>query len=99
MDDRDEFEETVDQYRSGTPSTPSGSREPYTGERPPVLRPDVVSRPDLDSPFDALTKGFPDVIQKAKGFYARHPTLVKALGTVAVAAIARRLFRGRPGLL
>ena len=52
----------------------------------------------MDDPLGALTKGLPDVIQRAKGFYTRHPTLVKTVGTVFVAAIARRLFRGRPGL-
>ena len=98
MDDREEFEETVDQYRSGVPSSSSGRPEPYAGERPPVLRPDVMSRRDTERPFDALTRGFPDVIQRAKGFYSKHPTLVKAIGTVVVAGIARRLFRGRPGL-
>ena len=97
MDDREEFEETADQYRSA--ASPSGRTEPYADERPPVLRPDVVSRGDLENPFDAFAKGFPDVLQKAKVFYAKHPTLVKTLGTIAVAAIARRLFRGRPGLL
>ena len=41
----------------------------------------------------------PDVFHKAMGFYARHPALVQAMGTLAVAAIAKRLFHGRPGLI
>ena len=98
MDDREEFEETADQYRSGATPRPAGRTEPSANERPPVLRPDVMSREDLQNPFGALSKGLPDVIERAKGFYAKHPTLVKTVGTVFVAAIARRLFRGRPGL-
>ena len=99
MDDREQFEETADQYRSGASSP--GKTEPYASERPAVLRPDVVSggdRGEPQNPLDMFGKGLPDVMQRAKGFYAKHPTLVKTLGTVAVAAIARRLFRGRPGL-
>ncbi len=64
-----------------------------------VLTPEVEPRSDFESPFGALARGLPEVIEKAKDFYSRHPTLVKAVGTVFVAAIARRLFRGRPGLL
>ncbi len=33
----------------------------------------------------------PGIFDKAMGFYAEHPTLVKVLGTLAVAAIARNL--------
>jgi hypothetical protein len=34
------------------------------------------------------------------GFYAQHPTLVKVLGTLAIASIAKNLAGGRrPGLL
>ncbi len=43
-------------------------------------------------------EGWPELVRRAKDFYARHPTLVKTAGVVAAAAIARRLFRGRPGL-
>jgi len=32
-------------------------------------------------------------------FYAKHPTLVKVLGTLAITAIAKNLFQKRPGLL
>jgi hypothetical protein len=43
-------------------------------------------------------EGWPELVRRAKDFYAKHPTLVKTAGVVAAAAIARRLFRGRPGL-
>jgi hypothetical protein len=41
----------------------------------------------------------PDVFHQAMGFYAKHPTLVKVLGTLAISAIAKNLFTKRPGLL
>jgi hypothetical protein len=41
----------------------------------------------------------PDVFHQAMGFYAKHPTLVKVLGTMAIAAIAKNLFQKQPGLL
>lgn len=102
MDYREEFEETVDQDRSDTvPGVETGTERP-TDNRPPVLRPEVVTRGGVENhvenPFDGLARGLPDVVQRAKGFYSKHPTLVKAIGTVVVAGIARRLFRGRPGL-
>ena len=81
-----------------TPLPIRAIRDPSVSPRPPILTPEVESRSDLDSPFGALANGLPDVIQRAKGFYTRHPTLVKTVGTVFAAAIARRLFRGRPGL-
>jgi hypothetical protein len=31
-------------------------------------------------------------------FYAQHPTLVKVLGTLAIASIAKNLYDQRPGL-
>jgi hypothetical protein len=95
-------EEDRDRYEDGSTSSDLDSiqREPSASPRPPILQPEVLeSRSDVENPLGALTRGLPDVIQRAKGFYARHPTLVKAVGTVFVAAIARRLFRGRPGLL
>jgi hypothetical protein len=95
MDIREEYEENPDRYRNGA----TEETEPSASPQPPILKPEIESPRDLESPFGSLAKSFPDVIQKAKGFYARHPTLVKAVGTVFVAAIARRLFRGRPGLL
>ena len=96
MDIREEHPgESVDERTSPD----SGKIDPSVSPRPPILTPEVESRSDLDSPFGALANGLPDVIQRAKGFYARHPTLVKTVGTVFAAAIARSvLFRGRPGL-
>jgi hypothetical protein len=91
-------EENAGRYGEGAPVPDAGNIEPSASPRPPVLTPEVESRSDLDSPFGALSKSLPDVIERAKGFYTRHPTLVKTVGTVFVAAIARRLFRGRPGL-
>jgi hypothetical protein len=56
--------------------------------------------PQAETPIktvDTIAKErFPELLQRAKDFYARHPTLVKALGTVAAAALARRMFPGRP---
>ena len=98
MDHPEEFEETVDQNRPGTASGPMTGTERIADNRPPVLKPEVVTRGGVENPFDGLAKGLPDVLQRAKGFYSRHPTLVKAIATVVVAGIARRLFRGRPGL-
>jgi hypothetical protein len=36
----------------------------------------------------------PELFRRATEFYAQHPTLVKVLGTVAIASIARRLMGG-----
>jgi hypothetical protein len=41
----------------------------------------------------------PEIFDQAMGFYAKHPTLVKVLGTMAITAIAKNLFTKRPGLL
>ena len=98
MDYREELEETVDQNRPGTASDQTIGTERRADNRPPVLKPEVVTRGGVENPFDGLAKGLPDMLQRAKGFYSKHPTLVKAIGTVVVAGIARRLFRGRPGL-
>jgi hypothetical protein len=68
--------------------------------------PRIASNPQEASPQDvgkvaAYAKdNQPDLFHKAMGFYAEHPVLVKTMGTLAVAAIARRLAGGRrPGLL
>ncbi len=99
MDHREELEAAEDFYGSSASPSPSAGNEPYANvHRPPVES--RVSREGAENAFGAFTKdNLPDIIQKAKGFYAKHPTLVKTLGTLAAAAIARRLFRGRPGLL
>ena len=41
----------------------------------------------------------PEIFDQAMAFYAKHPTLVKVLGTLAITAIAKNLFQKRPGLL
>jgi hypothetical protein len=61
--------------------------------------PPVQPNPSAIEKVDTIAReGWPELVRKAKDFYARHPTLVKTAGVVAAAAIARRLFRGRPGL-
>ena len=95
MENRDE---NASQFEEAVSASDPGGVDPSVRRRPPVVTPEVEPRSDLDDPLGALAKGLPDVIQRAKGFYTRHPTLVKTVGTVFVAAIARRLFRGRPGL-
>jgi hypothetical protein len=72
---------------------PSG---PPASPRPPILRPEVHS-PRADSLLGALGHGLPDIVRRARGFYERHPTLVKTVGTVLLAAMTRRLYRGRRG--
>ena len=86
------------QFEEAVSAPDPGGMDPSARRRSPVVTPEVEPRSDMDDPLGALAKGLPDVIQRAKGFYTRHPTLVKTVGTVFVAAIARRLFRGRPGL-
>jgi len=68
--------------------------------------PSVASNPQAASPQDVAKVAAyakdnrPDLFHKAMGFYAEHPMLVKTMGTLAVAAIARRLAGGRrPGLI
>ena len=68
--------------------------------------PSVASNPQTATPQDVAKVAAyakdnrPDVFHKAMGFYAEHPLLVKTMGALAVAAIARRLAGGRrPGLL
>lgn len=68
--------------------------------------PSVASNPQEASPQDvgkvaAYAKdNRPEIFHKAMEFYAEHPMLVKTMGTLAVAAIAKRLAGGRrPGLV
>jgi hypothetical protein len=68
--------------------------------------PTVASNPQNASPQDVAKVAAyakdnrPDLFHKAMGFYAEHPMLVKTMGTLAVAAIAKRLAGGRrPGLV
>jgi len=69
--------------------------------------PSVAADPATATPQDVAKvatyakENQPDLFHKAMGFYAQHPTLVKVLGTMAIASIARNLSATgrRPGLL
>ncbi|PYQ34382.1 MAG: hypothetical protein DMF55_09570 [Acidobacteria bacterium] len=69
------------------------------------VSPQVAQNPQQASPEDVgkiaayANQERPDVFHQAMGFYAKHPTLVKVLGTMAIAAIAKNLFQKRPGLV
>jgi hypothetical protein len=69
------------------------------------VSPRVVENPQQATPEDVgkvaayAKQERPDVFDQAMGFYAKHPTLVKILGTMAITAIAKNLFTRRPGLL
>ncbi|MEP6800890.1 MAG: hypothetical protein ABJC07_03055 [Acidobacteriota bacterium] len=68
--------------------------------------PNVATDPTQATPQDVARVATyakdnqPDIFHKAMGFYAQHPTLVKILGTMAIASIARNLSSGgrRPGV-
>lgn len=67
--------------------------------------PAVAQDPNQATPADVAKvatyakENQPDIFHKAMGFYAEHPTLVKVLGTLAIASIAKSLAGGRrPGL-
>ncbi|MDQ2870083.1 MAG: hypothetical protein M3S32_05030 [Acidobacteriota bacterium] len=68
--------------------------------------PSVAADPATATPQDVARvatyakENQPDLFHKAMGFYAQHPTLVKVLGTMAIASIARNLSASgrRPGL-
>jgi hypothetical protein len=68
--------------------------------------PSIATNPSQASPEDVAKvatyakENQPDLFHRAMGFYAQHPTLVKVLGTLAIASIAKNLAGGRrPGLL
>lgn len=70
------------------------------------VSPSVAQNPQNATPQDvAKVAGYtkdnnPDLFHEAMGFYAEHPTLVKVMGTMAIAAIAQHLSGGRrPGLV
>jgi hypothetical protein len=71
------------------------------GASPAVARdPSTASPEDVAKVATYAKENQPDLFHRAMGFYAEHPTLVKILGVVAIASIARRLAGGnRPGLL
>jgi F0F1-type ATP synthase membrane subunit c/vacuolar-type H+-ATPase subunit K len=57
----------------------------------------VIDNPESATPEDVSKLAAhthdnePGIFQKAMEFYAEHPTLVKVLGTMAIAAIARQI--------
>ena len=61
------------------------------------INPAVAAQPDQATPEDAAKMAAhvhdtkPDVFNQAMHFYSEHPTLVKVLGTMAIAKIAQRL--------
>lgn len=64
------------------------------------INPNVAARPDQATPEDAAKMAAhvhdtkPDVFNQAMHFYSQHPTLVKVLGTMAIAKIAQHLSSG-----
>ena len=89
-----EIREDPDSDRDGARSTEIPQEGPPASPRPPILRPEVQSPRSLENPFG---NGLSDVVRRARGFYERHPTLVKTAGTLLLAAMTRRLYRGRRG--
>lgn len=65
------------------------------------INPSVAAAPAQASPQDVgvlaqhAQQTNPDLFNRAMQVYARHPTLVKALGTIAIAKIAQQLTRQR----
>ena len=61
------------------------------------IHPSVAQQPQDASPDDAgrlaaeVHRSHPDVFNAAMEFYSQHPTLVKVLGTLAIARIAQHL--------
>lgn len=63
--------------------------DPSVASNPQSATPDEVAK--LAAHAQATNPG---VFQEAMSFYAQHPTLVKALGTVVIAKIASQLSQG-----
>jgi len=61
------------------------------------VNPSVAQQPDTASPDDVAKVAThvhdtrPDAFNQAMGFFSEHPTLVKVLGTIAIAKIAQHL--------
>lgn len=66
------------------------------------IDPGLANRPQDASPADVSKvaahahDAHPDAFNQAMSFYAQHPTLVKVLGTVAIARIAQQLSNRTP---
>ncbi|HVE65609.1 MAG TPA: hypothetical protein VNC59_03435 [Thermoanaerobaculia bacterium] len=69
------------------------------------VSPRVAENPQQATPEDVgkvaayAKQERPEIFDRAMAFYAKNPTLVKVLGTLAITAIAKNLFQKRPGLL
>lgn len=67
------------------------------------VSPSVAQNPQAATPEEVgkvaayAHQNHPAIFEKAMGFYAQHPMLVKILGTMAIAAIARNLQGGFGG--
>jgi len=65
------------------------------------LNPSLAQQPQQASPDDAaklaaqVHTAHPDAFNRAMAFYSQHPTLVKVLGTLAIAKIAQHLSNQR----
>ena len=63
----------------------------------PGVNPGLMNRPQEASPDDVAKiaahaqQAHPDAFNQAMSFYKQHPTLVKVLGTMAIAKIAQQL--------
>ncbi len=68
------------------------------------VNPSVSQQPQNASPDDVakvaarMHQTQPDAFNQAMGFFSQHPTLVKVLGTVAIAKIAQHLSSRSPQL-
>ena len=107
---RNSATEMTPQQRGGFLETLLGGLGAQSGGLRSILdqigvSPQVADDPQQATPEDvgrvaAYTKQQrPEIFDQAMGFYAKHPTLVKVLGTMAITAIAKNLFTKRPGLL
>jgi hypothetical protein len=67
-----------------------GTSEQITPEQAQQVSPDAVH--DLAQKAE---KNNPSILETAGNFYAQHPTLVKSLGTVALASVLSHMTQGR----
>ena len=107
---RNSATEMTPQQRGGFLETLLGGLGAQSGGLRSILEqigvsPQVADDPQQATPDDVgkvaayAKQERPEIFDQAMGFYAKHPTLVKVLGTMAITAIAKNLFTKRPGLL
>jgi hypothetical protein len=107
---RNSATEMTPQQRGGFLETLLGGLGAQSGGLRSILEqigvsPQVADDPQQASPEDVgrvaayAKQERPEIFDQAMRFYAKHPTLVKVLGTMAITAIAKNLFTKRPGLL